>query len=270
MSKLLGGLVFDVIRLRRKITLSNLDTAFGSSLSSGERVALGRKCYRTLALSAMEMADLAGYSEAEVREVCSIDGLELLEEALAKQKGVVLVTGHFGNWELLAASFSARGIPLTAVAARMKNPRVNDWIRDLRERFGMELIRSGKASGRRALKALKAGRVLLLLIDQNARRNGAFIRFFDILASTRTGAATLAQRTGSPIIPCRIDRKECGHHTIIVHKPLSAPPRGGGEEAVLEKMQEISTILEGWIREDPSGWFWPHRRFKTRPPLKTV
>lgn len=227
---------------------------------------LGRQCYTNLALSAMEIVGLTQSTKSQAARACAMEDAPILSQSLSLKKGVILVTGHFGNWELLAASLAAKGLPVAAVAARMKNPLVDTWLTGLRERFGLTLIPTGKSSGRRVMRALKSGRVVLLLIDQDARDRGMFVRFFGRMVSTPPGAATLAQRSGAPIVPCRIRRDSGFGHAIVFHRALSPPERSGGETAVRQRLQELTSILEGWVREEPSHWFWPHRRFKTVAP----
>jgi KDO2-lipid IV(A) lauroyltransferase len=214
----------------------------------------------------MEMVELARSTRAQARVACGVNEAEILDESLSLKKGVILVTGHFGNWELLAASLAAKGFPVAAVAARMKNPLVDEWLTSLRQRFGIALIPTGKFSGRGVMRVLKTGGIVLLLIDQDARDRGMFVQFFGRMVSTPPGAATLSQRSGAPIVPCRIQRDPGSGHRIVFHRTLSPPERSGGEEAARLRLQELTSILEDWIREEPSHWFWPHRRFKTVAP----
>jgi KDO2-lipid IV(A) lauroyltransferase len=262
----LGICAFSLLRIRRRTTLTNLNIAFGSEMTVSQQERLGRACYKHLALSAMEMVGLARSTKTQAADLCTMDGAAILDRSLSLGRGVILVTGHFGNWELLAASLAAKGFPISAVAARMKNPLVNAWLTGLRERFGIALIPTGRSSGRRVMKALKSGRIVLLLIDQDARDKGMFVRFFGRMASTPPGAATLAQRSGAPIVPCRISRDVRNGKKIVFSTAVYPPERSGGERAVRQTLQELTSILEGWIREEPACWFWPHRRFKTRGP----
>ena len=235
-------------------------------MSVDQRERIGRESYANLALSAMELASLSQATKTQAAAACVTDSDAILRESLSLKKGVILVTGHFGNWELLSASLAARGFPVSAVAARMKNRRVDAWLSNLRERFGTALIPTGRSSGRRALKALRSGRIVILLIDQDAKDRGVFVRFLGRMASTPAGAATLSQRSGAPIVPCRILRGTALDNTIVFDEALCPPERSEGESAVHQTMQELTLILENWIREQPSHWFWPHRRFKTAAP----
>jgi KDO2-lipid IV(A) lauroyltransferase len=255
---------FDVMRIRRHVVDDNLARAYGGETPRARR-RIGRRCYQELAVAAFELAALVYMSPDELVAACKVEGLHRLEELHRAGKGCILVTGHLGNWEYLAGSLAARGLPITAVGAPMHNPAVDRWIHGLRSRFGMDLIRTGRASGRACLKALRAGRMLLLLIDQDARTRGVFVDFFSTQVSTHTGVALLSLHTGLPIVPCRITR-EGDSHVVHVYSPLDPARFSDRDGSVRLITQEVTTMLEMWIRERPSAWFWPHRRFKTRPP----
>jgi KDO2-lipid IV(A) lauroyltransferase len=261
---ILAVLVYDVMRLRRRVVEDNLSRAFGGHMTVRERRRIGRRCYEELAVGALEIAWMTRMSPSRVAAECRVEGIEFLEAVRASGTGCILATGHLGNWEYLAACMAARGMPITAVGAPMRNRRVDRWLHDFRTGFGMELIRRGRSSGRAAVRALRAGRMLLLLVDQDARRAGVFVDFFGHPASTPVGAASLALHTGAPIIPCRIIRDD-GGHVLRVYPPLVRHSAVDRREWTRATMQEITTMLESWIRERPSSWFWPHRRFKTRP-----
>ncbi len=263
---ILGTVVFDLLRIRRRVTLANLGLVYGDSLTARELVKQGRRCYRALAMRALEVAQMTSFTRDDVVNACSVRNMEILVDALSRDRGVILASGHIGNWELMAASLSARGIPFAAVAAPLKNPFVDEWITSLRAGFGMRLLPPGKRSARAVLQALRSGCVVLLLMDQDARSQGVFVRFLGRSASTRAGAARLAQRTGAPIVPCTSRPGPGAYHTIVIHPAISPPPRGAGAEEITQKIQEITAVLERSIQEEPSLWFWPHRRFKTRPP----
>lgn len=264
-ARCLGAAAFDVFRLRRRVVEHNLTRAFGGEMQSPQRRRVGRKCYQELALGALEMAALHHKGAAHVLETCRIrGGREHLDQVRSGKSGCILVTGHFGNWEYLAGALAVWGVPVSAVGAPMRNPLVDRWLTSLRTGLGIEILRTGRGSGRAALRALRAGRAVLLLIDQDARNHGMFVDFFGIPASTHVGAAVLAHHTGAPVFPCRIDRDGL-RHVVSVYPPLTLS-HAGGKSAILDTTQAITTMLESWIRERPASWFWPHRRFKTQPP----
>lgn len=239
---------------------------FGDRFSQDELISLGRKTYINLANRAFELCDLTYMTKDEIISKCAVEHWERLEDALSRGNGVILAAGHIGNWELLAASIPARGLPVAAVAARMKNPLVDRWISDVRSTYGIKLISRGKQSARHILRSLGNNHCVILLIDQDARKYGVFAPFLGQQASTRTGAVTLAQRARCPIIPVTIRPEKETRHVVTFHPPIEPPERGAPERAIVETLRRIHIELEGCIMNDPSLWFWPHRRFKTQPP----
>jgi KDO2-lipid IV(A) lauroyltransferase len=173
----LGRCTFSLLRIRRDVTLANLRIAFGSNMNTGQIQRLGIQSYANLALSAMELAALTRSTGSQAADACSVEGDAHLHESLSLNRGVILVTGHLGNWELLAASLAAKGHPVMAVAARMKNPLVHAWITRLRERFGLLLIPTGKSSARKVMRALKSGGIVLLLIPSGVGRPSCPVAF---------------------------------------------------------------------------------------------
>ena len=189
-----------------------------------------------------------------------IDGLEHLKDAAVQGRGVLLLTAHLGNWELLAAAQPLTGLPLSVVLRPLDQPRLDRVVERLRRRTGAELI-----SKRRALPdvldALRRGRMVGILLDQNATRaEGIFAPFFGTPASTSRGLAVIALRTEAPVVPVFIRRLERGRHLIEVG-PVVPPP----ERDVVAFTTSFNEAIEKAIRRAPEQWFWLHKRWKTRP-----
>jgi KDO2-lipid IV(A) lauroyltransferase len=149
------------------------------------------------------------------------------------------------------------------------NPRLDDLAARLRAEAGADLLPRG-AAARAALRALRDGKVLGLLFDQNAsRREGVFVPFFGRPACTREGPVRLAMRTGAPVIPVFIERVgESGRHRVRVCAPLDLVPEGWGgdaQAAVVENAARMTAAIEAAIRRAPDQWIWTHRRWRTRP-----
>lgn len=252
-------LAYDLARVRRSVVHSNLRRALGLQGRALRRVARG--AYHHLALVALEVAVAARTSPEVMASVCRVEGEEHLRNLREEGRGAILVSGHLGNWEYLGLSLAVRGYPLTAVAARVRNARLHRWLTQLRARYGASLIPMGRGAVSACVDALRRGSFLMLLVDQDARRGGVFVDFFGIPASTHAGAAVLSLRTQAPMVPCRAVRTGGGYVTHVL--PPLPPVRTLGEVTV--RMQEVTSILEAWIREDPPSWLWLHRRFKTSP-----
>ncbi|MCX5754129.1 MAG: lysophospholipid acyltransferase family protein [Candidatus Krumholzibacteria bacterium] len=262
----LGILAFDVFRIRRRVVLENLDRAFGDTLAAGEKARIGRSSYVNFAKSIIEFASLGRLRKEDYPRIVRFEGLEHLKDPIARGHGVIAVTGHFGSWELLGAGVASRGLPVDFLVGEQANSLVNDLMNDLRRSAGIGIIERGVAA-RGVFEALKKGRIVALLADQDARKAGVFVDFFGTPASTFQGPAQFACRTGSPLVGCAIVRRQDETHDAILFPPIY-PNAGADREAeVIRLTREHTKILEDCVRRYPEQYFWAHRRWKTKPPL---
>ena len=259
-----GLLAFDLFRIRRRVTLDNLDRAFGETLSRREKTRIGRCSYVNFAKSMVEFASLGRLSKDDRRRIVRFEGLEHIRRAIEEGHGVILLSGHFGSWELLVTSFIVHDFEVDLLVGEQTNSLVNDTINDIRRTTGAGIIERGMAA-RGVFEALRERRVVPLLADQDARKFGIFVDFFGTPASTLTGPAQFAVRTGCPIVCSFIVRRADETHDAFVLPPLYA--RAGAErEAEIRRLTEESTaILEEYVRRRPDHYFWAHRRWKTKP-----
>ncbi len=262
----LGIVAFDVLRIRRRVVLENLDRAFGDSLAAGEKVRIGRASYVNFVKSLIEFASLGRLTKEDYPRIVRFEGLENLRGPIARGHGVIAVTGHFGSWELLGAGVASCGLPVDFLVGEQQNSLVNDLMNDLRRSAGIGVIERGVAA-RGVFEALKKGHIVALLADQDARKAGVFVDFFGTPASTFQGPAQFACRTGSPLVGCAIVRRADETHDAILFPPIY-PTAGADRDAeVLRLTREHTKILEECVRRYPEQYFWAHRRWKTKPPV---
>lgn len=249
--------------VRRAVATANLALAFPER-SEAERHAILREHYRELGRVAAEYARLAELVRSDPGEVIAeVRGLEHLLAARAAGRGAILLTGHFGNFEL-GGAWLGRWNPVEFVVRPLRNPGVEDLIARERRAAGVGIIPLG-AGIRRVRDALAANHWIPMLADQDARRHGAFVPFFGRLASTPTGPARISLATGAPIVMGFIARREDGRHQLEIDPPLEAPRAGTPDAA--ERLTALYTArLEARVRARPAAWFWLHRRWKTAPP----
>lgn len=263
----LGLLAFDVFRIRRRVTLENLDRAFGDSYTRAEKVRIGRRSYVNFAKSMIDFASLGRLSQDKRREIVRLQGLDHVREALAAGRGFIFLPAHFGSWELFGSSLVPHGMPTDFLVGEQSNALVNDLMNDLRRAAGVGIIERGMAA-RGVFESLKARHVVALLADQDARKFGIFVDFFGIPASTLTGPAQFAIRTGCPIVCGYMVRRADETHDARILPPLR-PRDGADRDAEIRRLTEEATkILEGYVREHPDHYFWAHKRWKTRPPAE--
>ncbi len=262
---LLGILAFDVFRIRRKVTLENLEKALGHQLGKDERVGVGRRSYVNFAKSLVEFASLGRLKTEELRKMVQTSGIEHLDEGLSRGAGIVAVTGHFGSWELLGAATVAYGYPADFLVGEQTNRLVDTLMNELRRAAGIGIISRGIAA-RGVFNSLKKNRIVALLSDQDARRMGVFVDFFGTPASTFQGAAQFAFRMKCPIVFCYIVRREDDTHCAVFLPPIEIRPDTDREPEILRLTAAHTKALEDCVTRHPDNYFWAHRRWKTKPP----
>jgi KDO2-lipid IV(A) lauroyltransferase len=217
---------------------------------------------------AAELAHLPRMSDAALRDMVQFEDEAWLREALTWERptGVLILSGHFGNWELLVYAQGRRGHPVTMVHRPIRNPLIDRWLNDVRSRAGTRLVRKHHAAGE-VLRALREKQLLVLPFDQNSTRGlGVFVDFFGLPASTNAGLARVALRADAPIVPVFIVRQggSARHRAYIL--PIMEAERTGDMQAdVLATTARLSLVFEDMVRRFPEQWLWVHKRWKTRP-----
>ncbi|MBN1504535.1 MAG: lysophospholipid acyltransferase family protein [Candidatus Eisenbacteria bacterium] len=259
----LGRFAFSVARMRRRIATDNLRAAFPDHPATElERIA--RRTYRNLGMSLVEYARLPVTTAEQMAERISVRGFEHFDAALERGKGAVLVTGHFGSWELMGARLKSQGYPVNFLVGEQSNAAVDKLMNDLRKSQGIGIISMG-ASMRNVLKALKQNQFVAMLSDQDAGSRGVFVDFLGRPASTPFGPASFAVRTGAALICGFMVREGLSRHRVTLEAPLLPVEGAGDEEESLRLTQEYTSLLERYVRDKPDHWLWLHRRWKTRP-----
>jgi len=260
----MGNLAFDLVRKRRDLVKQHLGRVFGNEYEPDALHKLARNVYRQLGRLATEHARLLAAETTDIRDRITVIGDDHIAQARRQGKGVILVTGHFGYWELLGASVAALGYPMAVVAKDQHNPAVNALIIKGREKLGMKVI-SMAAATHAIMRTLRRNECVGLLMDQDAGPGGTFVDFLGLEASTYQGPALFALRSGAPIIPCFIIREGAEHHRIVFESPIEAVPTGDEIADIQRYTQTYTAVLERYVRMYPDHWFWVHRRWKTRP-----
>ncbi len=261
----IGALLFNIDKKRKRITIENLTRAFSGAYSETEIEAIARKVFQNLAVMFFEFMRLPWLSRKTIGRYVEFTGLEHFDSALKKGKGVLLITGHFGNWELLGVSLALKGYNLDIVARELDSPLFERFVLWVRTRHGNRLI-SKSRSMRRLMKSLAENSIAALLVDQNvALAEGVFVDFFGVPACTNKGPALLVEASGASAVPAFIVREGKGHRVIVMPEiPLVST--GNRAQDILINTGLMTKAVEEMIRRYPDQWFWVHRRWKTRPP----
>ena len=261
----LGELGYRPLGIRKRVVERQIAAAF-PELTPAQVVSLARESYRHLGRSSIETALLGSIGkEGLLRLVETVEGWELIEDAMARGKGAVLVSGHMGNWELSGAYIAARGVPLDAIARGMANPLFDAWINHTREEMGMTIVHDSEAV-RRTPRSLRAGRAVGFIADQGVLGLAStFVPFFGRPAKTPRGAAVFALRFEVPVIFVVALRQPNGRYRIVFER-VEAPDTGDKDADVDAIVARYTQILEKWVRVAPAQYFWQHRRWKRQPP----
>jgi KDO2-lipid IV(A) lauroyltransferase len=261
---MIGGLGWWPLRMRADRVERTIRACF-PDFSDAKVKQVARESYRGLGRVAIESIVLSRATKQDVLDVFTEPvGFELLERALAHGKGVILVAGHLGNWELSAAYMTARGVPVDAIAMHMANPLSDAFFRRTRERFGMRVLFADE-SVRAIPKALKEGRAVGFLSDQSAKGLAStFVPFFGRPARTPRGAAVFAHRGDLPMIFVAALRRPDGRYTAYFEE-VPVISTGDREADIDATVLRFSQVLERLVREHPAQYFWQHRRWKGQP-----
>ena len=260
----LGSFAFTVLKLRRDVTMRHLERVFGDRFSRDELQKIACESYRNFGRMTFEYARFPRMTVSDIEKLITVTGGEHLDAALAGGKGAILVAGHFGNWETLAM-LASKGYPMTFLVGEQHNILVDGLMNRLRMRFGGELVPvTGNLMG--VLRALRGNRIIAMLSDQDAGRNGVFVDFLGKPASTPYGPGRMSESTGAPLLPCAVVRHGGGAHEIVVCPPVVFPSRDiPRDERVRLLTQGYTTEFERFIALHPDHYFWMHRRWKTSP-----
>ncbi|RKU38294.1 hypothetical protein C6496_07340 [Candidatus Poribacteria bacterium] len=259
----LGALIFRLAPQQRTLACQQLQRSL--KLSDERRVrTIAKQCFENLGKTVLEFMQLPRMNSKQIRQSVSFQGIKHVEEALAQGKGAIILTGHFGNWELLAASISATIAPLTPIVRKLRSPRLNALVSRYRSQAGYTTI--DRDTGiRQALRCLKRNELLGIVADVDTSVSGVFVDFFGRPAYTPYSPVAIALKTGATVLPTFIIRQPDGSHRAIIEPPLVFQRTDGKEKDLVINTQKYTKIIESYIRQYPAQWIWMHQRWKTRP-----
>ena len=259
----IGTLVRRPFGIRRRTVVENLRRAFPDA---DERWidATAKATYGHLGREVVAMVRLSRLSREEVIALTDVPSWPAVQAALAEGKGALLVTGHYGNWEVAAAAVAARGVPISAVVKPQRNRLVNAMVQEARARLGIGTITMRKAA-REVPRLLARGGVIGIVADQDARSRGVWVPFFGIPASTFRGPAQFALRFDAPVFAAVARRLPDGRYRVAGDR-LPLERTGDADADELRLTAALAAHLEEEIRKDPGQYFWFHKRWKTAPP----
>lgn len=260
-----GLLAFRLMGRRRRIAIENITRALGPVVDGVPAREIARRAFVQLGRSFLEFLALPRLGHDGILARVEMVGFGQVLEWARTGRGAVVLTAHYGNWELLGASMRAVGAPMHYLLPPQSNEGSDAYFDRIREELGIPSVKIGFGM-RGALKALRAGAFLGMLPDQDARRVGIHVPFFGRPASTHTGPARLAYRARCPIAVGLIEREPGGRFRSEVLSVLTPDPASEEEREVERLTRAINETIEAGIRRRPDHWYWLHRRWKTPPP----
>ncbi len=257
----IGFIAYYLLRRERTRAIKHLTEVFGHDSSPWiHRTA--RRCFVHLGKALLEVMLM---SPRELEHIVTVEGEENLQKALEQQKGVVWVTGHIGNWELMAQKI-ARKYPLSVIAAPIEPEQVNDMIVELRAGMGVRtILRSRPGATKELIRAFRENRILGILIDQDTDVESTFVDFMGRPARTPTAAASMAIKFGAPVVFGYIQRGKDGRHTVMIEGPLHLAVTNDTEKDIITATAMFTKKIEDVIQKNPEQWVWMHRRWRRQP-----
>ena len=261
LSSILSFLFFNILRIRRKIVLKNLKIAFPNySDQQIKRIAINN--YKSFAITFLELFTLQKLSKDELKSKLDIPNVEKIKERLAENKGLIMLTGHFGNWELAALSFALHlNNKMNVLVKKQHNPYVAKWLKQIRENYGNREVRLG-VSIREIFNAIKKNELIGIVGDQRGPRDGLRINFFGKPTSIFPGTAEIAIKTDCPVFVAFAIRNSDQTYSLIYEEIRINDFMGSKEEKIIKFNQIFISILEKTVRKYPEQWLWMHNIWK--------
>ena len=253
---MLGALAWRAVPKERRKALRHLALAY-PDLDDHARAEIARAMFRHLGISLLEITWLPNLNRETLLALTTIEGLENMQSAVDRGRGVVLFTGHCGNWEWMASAIGLSGFAMNTIARALYDPRLNEFIVRSRLQHNVRTIGRGtSSSGKEMLQTLRSGAILGMLVDQRIEAENAEIEFFGRPAPTPIGPAKIAIRSGAVAICGFIERRGAMQH-LRFEPPIETHP----DDDPVELTRRITRSIEAQIRRVPEQWVWMHKRW---------
>lgn len=257
MGAALGWIAFSVLRIRRRVAVNNIRRALG--LPRDQATALARSCYVHLGRGLVEFLQVPALDARGAEAILGEEGLARLRGNISQGRGIIALSAHIGNWDLLASAAARCGLPVYVVTRQIKTRWINRlWMGGRRE-AGVHLLPSCGSAGQ-VVRALRAGGIVAMVLDQH-QPDGVIVPFLGRPAATSDAVARLALATDCPVVPVALVRRGQGFH-FEVGEPLPLSRDGDKQENIVENTACYARVLGEMVRRWPEQWLWLHRRWK--------
>lgn len=261
--KAISLIIYHFSPARRRIAIDNLRCAYPEK-SAPDLIKITKGVYRNIGIVAAEFFQIPSLTRKNIHGLVDCEGLENLSRAMAKNKGLLLFTAHFGNWELTAAFLALLGQPLSIIYRPLDSPILENLVTYVRACKGNKPLPKDRAM-MQIFRSIKKNAIVGTLLDQNmTRQQGVFVDFFGRPSCTTDGLAMLALHTGAPVIPAFMVRMESGKHRFVIGKEVKLINTGNLEADIFTNTQNFTGIIEDFVRRYPDQWLWIHQRWRTK------
>lgn len=261
----LGRLWYGMDRYHRRIALDNMSIAFGKELSPAEIRSLARDNFVQLVRVVLEIPSLLKLSKENIDTYIEFRGLEHLEAALRRGTGVLVLTAHLGNWELMALATALKfEMPFNGLVRPLDFLPIDRVLTEIRSRTGNRVLDKDKSAAE-VSALMRKNQVVGILLDQNSSwYEGVYVPFFGKTACTNKGLAMFAMRYGATVIPAFNVRLKDGRYRAIFSAPLDLVRSGDVSNDIIENTARFNKVIEEHIRMAPDNWLWVHRRWRIK------
>lgn len=258
----LSFFIYLIDKKHRKIAHVNLNLAYEDRISENEKIKIIKKCYKNLLFNLADFVENQGSSKKDILNKVTFENEQILINALSENKKIIIVTAHYGNWELLPLCIAAKFSPFTIVGRDLDSKVMNTILSKNREQFDINLL-SKTGAMRGMIKALNKNRPVGLLVDQNtSNKDGIIIDFFGKKARHTTSVSILAKKFDAVVIPTFISNNDNGKYTVKFYDDINID--NTETDYIKKSVQAQANITQKIIKEKPEEWFWLHKRWKNQ------
>jgi len=264
LSKVLGVFSYHLLKKYRRRVLRNLSLAFGPEMDLKKRINMAKEIFTQFALTPLETVYAYSHSFNQFLRKIEIQGKEQLDQALSQGRGVIALGAHLGSFTLVGARLSLEGYRFNLIINEGNYPRLWRRLGKYQKRMGQNpfFVKPKMSSLKKSLNSLRRNEILYLVADEQRRDGGRPVPFFHYPAYTPMGPALLSLKTGAPILPMFILRKERIPHTLLIGPPVKIKWTGEMEKDLERLMMAFTKVIEERIREVPTQWAWLNHRWK--------
>ncbi len=260
----LGDFLYLVLARRRRIVLENLAIAFGTDKTAEERRQIARATFRNLGQHLVDFSHVRQLTPQRFATMCHIEGLDHVETLLQRGKGLLILSAHFGSWELASAVALCLPTPMHVIVRPLDSPALQRLAEVYRRCCGYHAI-PRRAALTECLKVLRRGEIVGVLIDQSGLRHESIqVEFFGTNAYTSKGPALLALRSGCPVVSAFLIHAGQGRYRFVFSQEIPVRRTGNVQQDIVENTRTFTQVIESYVRRYPEHWFWLHRRWKQR------